>query len=146
MSVLDNFIRANRKYNQGIDDVERGAYQKAAAELTRALRLNPRYTLAFINRGKLYQQHLHLNSKAVSDYQRALALDPRDDQTRDQLAKLLLEMKRFRKSADCFYRLLLNVRWNTKPMARGPLDDYHQHRYERAAIGLNRILNHLDFH
>ena len=145
MSILDRYIRANQLYNQGIDAIEAHHDHRAVQLLSRALQINPRYTLAFINRGKLYQKH-GSNRSAARNYESALRLDPHDDQTRYRLAVLYETMENLSLSAHHFYRVLINVGWASRPGVRSAVEALRQHRYRSAVAGFHRVLSRLDFH
>ena len=146
MSILSRFITANHHYNLAINAVEHHRYSRALAEFNRTLQLNPRYTLAFINRGKLQQQALGHNRQAAADFERALKLDPHDNQTRYRLAVLYGTLADYQKSARHFRRIMILVRWTQKAGAQAALRDYDAKRYRQSARELHRILAKLDFH
>jgi tetratricopeptide (TPR) repeat protein len=67
---------------------ERGQTERAAADLTEALRLDPRCGAALRSRGFAHSQ-LRQYDRAVADYEAALQLDARDYHTHNNLAWLL---------------------------------------------------------
>lgn len=146
MSILDKFIKANHHYNLAISHLEQQQYKEALAEFNQTLALNPRYTLAFINRGKLQQQHLHHPNEAAADYEQALTLDPHDNQTRYRLAVLYQTMNQYQKSAQHFQFIMIDVRWTKKNGASTALHDFDTNQYQSAAQEMHRILSALDFH
>lgn len=146
MSILSKFIKANRHYNLAIDAIDKHKYHDALKELNQTLALNPRYTLAFINRGKLRQQHLHQFNEATDDYERALDLDPHDDQTRYRLAELYQAMGDYEKSAQHFCYIIKDINWTKKNGASKALRDFKLKRYQSATLMIHRILSVLDFH
>ncbi len=54
-----------------------GQYDKAIADYTRALQLDPEFAWAYIERGNAYGE-LQQYDKAIADYDQALTLDPKD--------------------------------------------------------------------
>lgn len=145
LSILSKFIGANHHYNLAINALEAKKYQKALREFDRTLQLNPRYTLAFINRGKL-RQNLNRLSEATRDYEKALRLDPHDNQTRYRLAVLYQNMKRYPKSAHHFYYVLKDVKWTKKSGAITALKALDTKEYSKADRLMHRVLSALDFH
>lgn len=146
VSILSKFIKANYHYNLAVDAIEKKRYQEALNEFNRTLQLNPHYTLAFINRGKLLQQHLnHLKSAAVN-YEKALKLDPHDDQTRYRLANLYRDMGEYQKSAQHYRYILIDVDWEQKSGASLAFQAFGTKQYQKAAQLMHRILSSLDFH
>src|SRR5260370_12005179 len=54
-----------------------GEYDKAVADFSRAVKLDPKYTPAWSNRGAVYSNHLGQHEQAVADFTQAIALDPK---------------------------------------------------------------------
>jgi len=52
-----------------------GQHDKAVADFSRAVKLDPKYTLAWSNRGAVYSNHLGQYEQAVADFTQAVALD-----------------------------------------------------------------------
>jgi tetratricopeptide (TPR) repeat protein len=61
-----------------------------ASLLDNAIRIEPNFAAAFLQRGTLHSERRDL-SKAVSDFQRALAIDPSDEQAHYRLAQAYRE-------------------------------------------------------
>ena len=55
--------------------VIRATFEKAIADYTEAIRLNPKYANAYCNRGATYRHKGELD-KAIADYTEAIRLDP----------------------------------------------------------------------
>jgi S1-C subfamily serine protease len=64
----DFFIQAGEKYNKG-------DYQGAIADYTSALKINPKYDLAYFNRG-LARSNLADKQGAIADYNSAIKINP----------------------------------------------------------------------
>ncbi|XIF19492.1 MAG: tetratricopeptide repeat protein [Acetilactobacillus jinshanensis] len=142
MSILSKFIKANHHYNLAIDQLDKHKYQEALNEFNQNVAVNPRYTLAFINRGKLRQQHLHQFNEATDDYERALKLDPHDNQTRYRLAVLYQTMGQYQKSAHHFCYILKDVNWTKKNGASKALRDFKTKRYQSATLRCTGFYHH----
>jgi tetratricopeptide (TPR) repeat protein len=61
--------------NRGVNYNDMGEYEKAEADYTRAIELDPEYTEAYNNRGVSYND-MGEYAKAETDYTRAIELDP----------------------------------------------------------------------
>ena len=64
-------------YNRGLAWQAKGENDKAIADHTEALRLDPKFATAYIGRGYAWQAKGE-NDKAIADYTDALRLDPKD--------------------------------------------------------------------
>lgn len=66
-----------KNYNQGIASYELGEYQKAIADCTEAIRIDPSLSMAYSLRG---EAHLELgeHEQAIADYTEAIRIDPDD--------------------------------------------------------------------
>ena len=63
-------------YEQGDEHFKAGNLDQAITDYTRALEINPRYDVAYNNRGIAYRQKGQYD-QAISDYNRALKINPR---------------------------------------------------------------------
>ena len=61
-------------YNRGVDHFNQGELDKAIADFTEAIRLNPKLAGAYFNRGFAYVNKGELN-QAVGDWTEAIRLD-----------------------------------------------------------------------
>jgi tetratricopeptide (TPR) repeat protein len=82
-------------YNfQGVVEAQGSNYQAAETAFRKALQLSPRYTGAAVNLGRLYQENLDQDPKALQKgiqlYQEILAYDPGNAEAQYQLAFLSL--------------------------------------------------------
>jgi len=55
---------------------EKGQYDKAISDYSKAIELNPRYANAYNNRGNVYDEK-GLHDKAISDLSKAIELNPK---------------------------------------------------------------------
>ena len=63
-------------YNRGIAYSEKGKYDQATSDLTKALEITPRFALAYYNRGVAYMKKGKYD-QAISDLTKALEINPR---------------------------------------------------------------------
>jgi tetratricopeptide (TPR) repeat protein/V8-like Glu-specific endopeptidase len=69
------FIAGFNKVLEPGDDLRAGK-QESIHQLSRAIRINPRYASAYLMRGIIYEQ-LQVYAQALADYDKAIALDPK---------------------------------------------------------------------
>jgi tetratricopeptide (TPR) repeat protein len=62
-------------------------YDRAIADYSEAIRINPNYAVAYSNRGNLLQARGR-REDAIADVQRALAIDPNHERSRAALKQL----------------------------------------------------------
>jgi tetratricopeptide (TPR) repeat protein len=62
-------------YNQGVARLEKGEYDAAISDLTKAIKVRPRYALAHFYRGRAYFRKGE-HDKSLSDLTKAIELDP----------------------------------------------------------------------
>jgi tetratricopeptide (TPR) repeat protein len=65
-------------YRHKRDRVQVGDYDRAIADFTRAIEIDPKRTDAHVHRGFAYDA-LGREEDAIADFRRALALDPNDE-------------------------------------------------------------------
>ena len=63
-------------YNRGIARKAKGDLDRAIADYTEAIRLDPEYEYAYFNRGVAWSRKGDLD-RAIADYDRVLRLDPK---------------------------------------------------------------------
>jgi len=76
---------AESHHKRGRELLQKGAYQQAIEELTKAILLNPRHALALNARGFAYMQ-IREARKAVADFAAAIEIDPDYVNARQNLA------------------------------------------------------------
>jgi Flp pilus assembly protein TadD len=102
---------------RGVVEAQRGRYDAAEADFARAISVAPRFTGAYLNLGRLYQENVakdpQASLKAVRTYEQLLRLEPANTEAHYQLALLLL----VRDSAQASLRYLAAL---TAPAAARP--------------------------
>lgn len=66
---------AGAYYNQGVARLEKGEYDAAISNLTKAIKMRPRFALAHFYRGRAYFRKGE-HDKSLSDLTEAIELDP----------------------------------------------------------------------
>ncbi len=66
---------ADTYYNRGNDHLNKGAYEEAISDYTKALEIEPQSADVYANRGLAYSQ-IGRNDKAISDFNEALEINP----------------------------------------------------------------------
>jgi len=80
-------VMAQDFFNSGLSYYDKGDYDRAIADYTQAIKLNPNYSEAYNNRGVVYQDKGN-KSLAIADYRTAVRLDPNEALYRDNLKNL----------------------------------------------------------
>ena len=80
--------RSDAAFDRGYAAMERKDYDKAIAEFTEAIRLDPQYDAAYHNRGHVYAERKDY-AKAIADFNEAIRLNPQDPTTNTSLAWIL---------------------------------------------------------
>jgi len=79
-------------FKQGKEYYKKGNYKKAIKYYTKAIKINPKYELGYINRGISYGQRKKYE-KALTDYNTSLNLNPKSSDTYKAIG-VLYEMKK----------------------------------------------------
>jgi tetratricopeptide (TPR) repeat protein len=94
---------------RGIVEAQQGDYPAAEKSFLRATARAPRFTGAFLNLGRLYQENIaadpHAARKALDAYSRVLKYDAQNPEAHYQTAVLLLQQREYRESLDHISRL-----------------------------------------
>ncbi len=94
---------------QGVMEAQQGDYQAAQASFRQALGEAPRYTGAYLNLGRLYQENAARDpaapQKALETYQALLRFEPGNVEANYQMAVLLFQQGSFQASLDRLARL-----------------------------------------
>jgi Flp pilus assembly protein TadD len=93
---LEAYPRESAFYNfRGVVEAQQGRYAEAEAAFLRAVELAPRFTGAYLNLGRLYQENgardpQAPSQKAIRTYEQLLRFEPANAEAHYQLALLLL--------------------------------------------------------
>jgi len=87
---------------RGIINAQQGNPAAAASSFSRAIHRSPRFTGAYLNLGRLYQENVardpQAKRKALEIYGRLLGYEPNNEEANYQTAALLLEQGKFQQS------------------------------------------------
>ena len=93
----------------GIVEAEQGNYSAAEKSFSKAVARAPKFTGAYLNLGRLYQENVagdpQARSKALEIYGRVLGYEPTNQEANYQSAALLLQQSEYKKSLDHLLRL-----------------------------------------
>lgn len=81
---------ANMHYNLGVFYTKNKEYSRAAAELEKALELNPEDAYAHFNLGYIYAEYMVNRQKAIEQFKQYLRLAKKDDKDVDWVKKYIL--------------------------------------------------------
>ena len=84
---LNKKNRANAYTNRGTAYAKKGEVDRAIADYTKTIALNPKHAIAYYNRGVTYEKKGD-KEQAIADYRKALEIDPSDQDAKEAL-KLL---------------------------------------------------------
>ncbi len=98
--ALTEFPKDPRLHNfQGVIDARRGEFESAENALRNAIALAPKFTGAYLNLGRLYQERSGADptatDKALKTYQELLRFAPHNEQALYQVARLMLRKGEF---------------------------------------------------
>jgi len=108
--ALKQFPNEPALYNfMGAVEVQSGNYQAAELNFQKTVEKSPRYAIAYLNLGRLYQQHAdkipQAEKKALETYERLLKFDPENVEANYQSAFLLQLQGSFKSSLERLARL-----------------------------------------
>ena len=64
-------------FNRGISFCQKGQFEKAISDYTKAIMINPKHDKAYCNRGNTYVQAKKQYEQAINDYTKAIEINPR---------------------------------------------------------------------
>jgi tetratricopeptide (TPR) repeat protein len=135
-TTAEDFLwRGNWYYN------ERGDLDRAIADYTQAIRLNPNYSVAYANRANVYADRKDYN-RAMSDWTQALRIDPNDVEVYLNRGYTYLDMKEYDKAITDFnevIRLNSNIANGRAYYFRG-MAYYNKKDYDRAITDFEAAL------
>jgi tetratricopeptide (TPR) repeat protein len=73
--------------NRGSAVQSKGDYDRAIADYSEAIRIDPNYAVAYSNRGNLFEAKGR-REEAIADFRRALAISPNHERSMDALRRL----------------------------------------------------------
>jgi tetratricopeptide (TPR) repeat protein len=116
--ILKRPDHAHAYYCRALASFKRGRYEKAVADCSKAIELDPRHALAWNNRGVAHSR-LGQREKALADYSRAIALDPELARAWYNRGSLCGTLEQFDKAVTDLSRALgldsdYAVFWNTR--------------------------------
>jgi tetratricopeptide (TPR) repeat protein len=138
---LDNLL--------GIIEAQEGNYTAAERSFNQAVARERKFTGAYLNLGRLYQEHADVDPqalpKALEVYSRALQYEPDNAEANYQSAALLMRKGAYQASLDHLSRLLAEVQNSAQALSVSCADYAGLGRSERANEMAGRLLAHPDF-
>ena len=105
----------------GIVEAQQGDYAAAEISFTQAVKRDPKFTGAYLNLGRLYQEHAALGpqarSKALDVYKRVLQYEPANSEAHYQSAVLLLQEGQYQRSLEHLSRLLAETQRSAQALS-----------------------------
>ena len=71
-------LKAEYYYNRGVAHLRKGQNDQAISDFSMAILLNPKFVMAYNNRGLAYGRDKGRYDKAISDFNKAIELNPRN--------------------------------------------------------------------
>jgi len=134
---------------QGIIEAQEGNYAAAERSFNRAVARERKFTGAYMNLGRLYQEHTaddpQALDKALEVYRRALQYDPDNAEANYQRASLLMRKGSYQASLDHLSRLPAKIQDTAQALSVSCADHAGLGRNERANEMAKRLLAHPDF-
>ncbi|HEX5081795.1 MAG TPA: tetratricopeptide repeat protein [Blastocatellia bacterium] len=134
---------------QGIIEVQEGNYAAAERSFRRAVTRDRNFTGAYLNLGRLYQEHSagdpQALTKALDVYRRALLYDAANPEANYQSAALLMRKGAYRSSLDHLARLPAKLQERAQALSVSCADYAGLGLIERANETADRLIAHPDF-
>jgi tetratricopeptide (TPR) repeat protein len=134
---------------QGIIEAREGNYAAAERGFRRAVTRDRKFTGAYLNLGRLYQEHSADDSRALAKaldvYRRVLRYEPANVEANYQNAALLMLKGAYQSSLDHLARLPAKIRESAQVLSISCADYAGLGRGERADEMAGRLIAHPDF-
>ena len=105
----------------GIVQAQQGNYAEAEKNFRQAIRRAPKFTAAYLNLGRLYQENIaadpQARRKALDVYQRVLGYESANAEANYQSAALFLQQGNYQQSIDHILRLSAEVQATAQPLS-----------------------------
>jgi tetratricopeptide (TPR) repeat protein len=134
---------------QGIVEAQEGNYAAAERNFRRAVTRDRKFTGAYLNLGRLYQEHSagdpQALTKALDVYRRVLQYDAANSEANYQNAALLMRKGAYQSSLDHLLRLPANLQARAQALSISCADYAGLGRVELANEMASRLIAHPDF-
>jgi tetratricopeptide (TPR) repeat protein len=134
---------------EGIIEAQEGNYAAAERSFRRAVARDRKFTGAYLNLGRLYQEHSAGDSqaltKAIDVYRRVLQYDAANAEANYQNAALLMRKGSYQSSLDHLSRLPAKIQEGAQVLSVSCADYAGLGRIERANEMASRLIAHPDF-
>ncbi|HEY8460698.1 MAG TPA: tetratricopeptide repeat protein [Blastocatellia bacterium] len=134
---------------QGVIEAQEGNYAAAERSFRRAVTRDRKFTGAYLNLGRLYQERSAGDPgalmKAIDVYRRVLQYDAANAEANYQSAALLMRKGAYRSSLDHLSRLSPKIRESAQVLSVSCADYAGLGRVERANETAGRLIAHPDF-
>src|SRR5215470_10860232 len=134
---------------QGVIDAQEGNYGAAERSFRRALTRDRKFTGAYLNLGRLYQEHSaddpQALTKAIDVYRRLLQYEPANAEANYQSAALLMRKGSYQSSLDHLSRLPAKIQENAQVLSVSCADYAGLGRIEPANELARRLIAHPEY-
>jgi tetratricopeptide (TPR) repeat protein len=125
--------------NRGISYLNLHQYEKAIADLSRAIELDAKCALPWSSRGYTYSE-LHQHEKAIADFNRAIELDPKWTTPWNYRGCSYFDLHQYEKAIADFNRAIEPDPKLTTPWYNRGYSYLRLHQYEKAIADFNRAI------
>jgi tetratricopeptide (TPR) repeat protein len=133
----------------GVIEAQAHHYSAAEAEFKRAIERQPRFTAAYLNLGRLYQENVstdsQANQKALVTYDTVLSYEPGNAEANYQSALLLLEAGKYQASLTRVSRLPKTARESAQALSISCADYVGLGDHKNTSTVLAQLLESSDF-
>ena len=103
--VMSDNQEAEKYFNEGMAELERGAYEGAIAKFTEVIEINQNLAGVYINRG-VAKVNLKQYKEAIADYDRAIAINPNYADAYYNRGNVKVELKQYNEAIADYDRIL----------------------------------------